>query len=118
MARPTNDPKNYRIDLRINEETNNKLQEISKQSGITIAEYIRKLIYSDLQNVQDQYGHKERVLHLRDTLLEAKIYAGAEFEVLCNDGEHKEAVIFELIRDTLQAQRVVLSDYITSVKYF
>ena len=62
--------------------------------------------------------HKDRLIRLLDAISDARIYAGAEFEALCNDGKHEEAVIFELMRDTLQSQRVVLSDYITSVKYF
>lgn len=44
MSRPTNDPKDYYIGLRINEETNKKLIEISRKKGISVAEYVRSLI--------------------------------------------------------------------------
>lgn len=47
MAMTSNDPKYYRVNLRINEETNSKLKEISKQRNITIAEYVRVLINGD-----------------------------------------------------------------------
>lgn len=44
MARPTDDPKHFRIDLRVNEETRNNLIAITQQKGQTIAEYVRGLI--------------------------------------------------------------------------
>ena len=60
--------------------------------------------------------HYERVQHLLDALSEAKIYAGAEFEALCNEKDYKSAYMFCLLRDTLQAERVVVADYITMNK--
>ena len=60
--------------------------------------------------------HKERIPHLLDAVSEAKIYAGAEFEALCNEQKFEEATMFCLLRDLMQAQRVVLSDYIVGVK--
>ena len=47
MAMTTNDPKPFRVNLRINEEMNNKLISISKKTGITVAEYVRGLISND-----------------------------------------------------------------------
>lgn len=44
MGMTTDDPKPYRVNLRINEEMNQKLQLITKQSDLTIAEYVRSLI--------------------------------------------------------------------------
>lgn len=44
MGMTTDDPKPYRVNLRINEEMNRKLQLITKQSDLTIAEYVRSLI--------------------------------------------------------------------------
>jgi len=44
MSRPTNDPKYYRINLRVNEETDKMLRNLSENNGITIAEYVRGLI--------------------------------------------------------------------------
>lgn len=44
MSRPTNDPKHYRINLRVNEETDKMLRNLSENNGITVAEYVRGLI--------------------------------------------------------------------------
>lgn len=44
MAMTTDDPKPFRVNLRINEEMNNKLISITKQTGMTVAEYVRGLI--------------------------------------------------------------------------
>ena len=44
MAMTTDDPKSFRVNLRINEEMNNKLISITKQTGMTVAEYVRGLI--------------------------------------------------------------------------
>lgn len=44
MSRPTNDPKYYRINLRVNEETDKMLRNLSETNGITVAEYVRGLI--------------------------------------------------------------------------
>ena len=50
MSRPTNDPKYYRINLRVNEETDRMLRSLSESNGITVAEYVRGLIKdSDFQ---------------------------------------------------------------------
>ena len=50
MARPTDDPKKYRVNLRVNEEMNNSLISIAKQRGVSVAEYVRGLIEND--NIQ------------------------------------------------------------------
>ena len=60
--------------------------------------------------------HNERLLQLLDALSEAKIYAGAEFEALCNEKNYESAYMFNMLRDTLQAERVVIADYITMNK--
>jgi len=49
MARPTNDPKPYRVNLRINAETNEKLKKKSEELNTTIAEYVRSLIDKDIK---------------------------------------------------------------------
>ena len=55
--------------------------------------------------------HYDRINHLLGALGDAKIYAGAEFEACCNDGDYPRAVYFESIRDTLATQIKVLEDY-------
>lgn len=60
--------------------------------------------------------HKTRVLRVISALSEAKIYAGAEFEALCNEGDYKTAYMFEMLRDVLNAQRIIVSDFITTEK--
>ncbi len=44
MAMTTDDPKDYRINLRINEEMNKRLFEESSKQGLSVAEYVRNLI--------------------------------------------------------------------------
>lgn len=44
MAMTTDDPKSFRVNLRINEEMNNKLLSITRHTGMTVAEYVRGLI--------------------------------------------------------------------------
>lgn len=44
MAMTTDDPKDYRINLRINEEMNKRLIEESSKQGLSVAEYVRNLI--------------------------------------------------------------------------
>ena len=55
--------------------------------------------------------HIERISHLLEMMESAEIYAGAEFEALCNDGNYLESEIFYMIRDVLKAQRAVINDY-------
>lgn len=50
----TDDPKPYRVNLRINEEMNQKLQLITKQSDLTIAEYVRSLISGNEIELKEQ----------------------------------------------------------------
>ena len=68
MAMTTNDPKQFRVNLRINEEMNNKLISISKETGITVAEYVRGLI----KNNDFQLSNEETRL-LRDIFNMAKL---------------------------------------------
>lgn len=49
---------------------------------------------------------------LIDTLETARIYAGAEFERLCNENNHIEAVIFQSVRDNLSLNIQILKDYV------
>lgn len=44
MGRPTDDPKPFRVNLRISKEMNDKLQSEANKAGLTIAEYVRGLI--------------------------------------------------------------------------
>ena len=55
--------------------------------------------------------HYNRINHLLGSLGDARIYAGAEFEACCNEGNYDKAVYFSNIRDTLAAQINVLEDY-------
>lgn len=52
------------------------------------------------------------MLELLNNLTEAKIYAGAEFERLCNDNKHTEACIFQAIRDSLGQNISLLQSYL------
>lgn len=54
MGMTTDDPKPYRVNLRINEEMNQKLQLITKQSDLTIAEYVRSLISGNEIELKEQ----------------------------------------------------------------
>ena len=56
--------------------------------------------------------HQNRILHLLDALSTAKIYAGAEMEALCNEKDFNSACTFNLVRDTLQTEITVVSDYL------
>lgn len=49
---------------------------------------------------------------LLDYLESARIYAGAEFERLCNENNHIEAIIFQSIRDDLAHHIQTLKDYV------
>lgn len=49
---------------------------------------------------------------LLDTLNTARIYAGAEFERLCNENNHVEAIIFQSVRDSLANNIQILQDYV------
>lgn len=54
MARTSYDPKETTIKLRINEEMRNYIEKKSKQYGITMSEYLRKIIQRDkIQNSKD-----------------------------------------------------------------
>lgn len=55
MARTSYDPKETTIKLRINEEMRNYIEKKSKQYGITMSEYLRKIIQRDkIQNSNDK----------------------------------------------------------------
>jgi len=43
-GRPTLDPKHFRVNLRINEETYKKLNTICEKTGVSLAEYVRQNI--------------------------------------------------------------------------
>ena len=77
MARPTDDPKYYRIDLRINEEMHSKLIKISQQTGQTIAEYVRGLI-----NNNDFQLSAEETRLLKDIFNMAKLNGVSKKEFL------------------------------------
>lgn len=55
--------------------------------------------------------HCDRVNHLLEALEEARIFAGAEFEALCNDNEHIRAVYFSSLRDMLATYIKSTEDY-------
>ena len=47
-----------------------------------------------------------------DNIETARIYAGAEFERLCNENNHVEAVIFQSVRNNLALNVQILKDYV------
>lgn len=56
--------------------------------------------------------HKETIQYLIDSISESRIYAGALFEECCNDGDYDKAVIFQLMRDTLEQYKISLNSLI------
>lgn len=52
---------------------------------------------------------KERFL---DSLKTAEIYAGAEFERLCNENQYIDACIFASIKNSLHQNIILLIDYV------
>lgn len=44
MSRPTDDPKEYVIKVRVNEETKRKIESLAKEQEVTMSEIIRKAI--------------------------------------------------------------------------
>lgn len=44
MGRPTDDPKHYRVNLRVSESTYNQLVNAAESRGISVAEYVRGII--------------------------------------------------------------------------
>ena len=49
---------------------------------------------------------------LIDFLDTAKIYAGAEFERLCNNNKHVDACVFQSIRDSIKQSMQLLLSYV------
>ena len=60
--------------------------------------------------------HYNRINHLIESLKEARIYAGAEFEACCNEGEHSRAIYFSGFRDMLATYITSLEDYQQLIK--
>ena len=52
------------------------------------------------------------VIKLLDDLESARIYAGAEFERLCNNNQHIEACVFQSIRDSIAQNIQLLKSYV------
>lgn len=50
---------------------------------------------------------------LLDSLDTARIYAGAEFEKLCNNNQHIDACVFQSIRDSIAQNIQLLQSYVT-----
>lgn len=48
---------------------------------------------------------------LLDSLETARIYAGAEFERLCNNKQHVDACVFQSIRDSIAQNIQLLQSY-------
>lgn len=48
---------------------------------------------------------------LMDILGSARIYAGAEFERLCNNNQHIDACVFQSIRDSIAQNMQLLQSY-------
>lgn len=49
---------------------------------------------------------------LMDNLDSARIYAGAEFERLCNNNQHIDACVFQSIRDSIAQNIQLLQSYV------
>lgn len=49
---------------------------------------------------------------LLDNLETARIYAGAEFEKLCNNNKHIDACVFQSIRDSVAQNIQLLQSYV------
>lgn len=49
---------------------------------------------------------------LLDNLSTARIYAGAEFERLCNKNQHIDVCVFQSIRDSLAQNIQLLQSYV------
>lgn len=49
---------------------------------------------------------------LLDSLDTARIYAGAEFEKLCNNNQHIDACVFQSIRDSIAQNIQLLQSYV------
>lgn len=49
---------------------------------------------------------------LFDALDTASIYAGAEFERLCNNNQHIDACVFQSIRDSIAQNIQLLQSYV------
>ena len=52
------------------------------------------------------------VINLLDDLESARIYAGAEFERLCNNNQHIDACVFQSIRDSIAQNIQLLQSYV------
>lgn len=51
------------------------------------------------------------IKHMLDAMQEARIFAQAEWEQLCNKMKYKEALIFQAIRSNLDNSIRLLKDY-------
>ena len=49
---------------------------------------------------------------LLDNLETARIYAGAEFERLCNNNQHVDACVFQSIRDSIAQNIRLIQSYV------
>ncbi len=74
-----------------------------------------------LFNIIDKYNVESEVevnaydvKNLFDNLDEARIYAGAEFERLCNNNQHIDACVFQSIRDSIAQNIQLLQSYIVA----
>ena len=50
---------------------------------------------------------------LMESLKMARIYAGAEFERLCNNNQHIDACVFQGIRDNIAQNMQLLQSYVS-----
>lgn len=49
---------------------------------------------------------------LIDYLESARIYAGSEFETLCNNNQHIDACVFQSVRDSIAQNIQLLQSYV------
>ena len=56
MARPTDDKKESKVILRINDETRKSIEKASQTAGLSMSEYIRDILTSKHDNELSKYG--------------------------------------------------------------
>jgi len=60
----------------------------------------------------ETYDNAYDIKALFDYLNTARIYAGAEFERLCNNNQHIDACVFQSIRDSIAQNIQLLQSYV------
>lgn len=67
-----------------------------------------------LAGMQENHEKRMNIYDFRallNTLETARIYAGAEFERLCNNNQHIDACVFQSVRDSIAQNIQLLKSY-------